>query len=154
VCSSDLHECLRERQHHRSGLMFPFVLLTDDTPIGQIPVGSVSDTAQGTAAAAIEFKADGDVIVHTFSGIPTRVGAWLDPAALASLCTIRADIVSGSLDASSSATGTNLAMTADRIWGVVDHGGTGGVQAVITITIRFQGLVIASRNVTLTATAL
>lgn len=133
--------------------MFAALLDTDDAPIGQIPVDLVSDTAEGTASAAIEFEADGDVFTHTFSGGATNVGTWLIPAALASLCTIRADIVSGSLDVSSSATGTDLAMTTDRQWGVVDLGGTGGVGAVITITIKFQGVTIASRNVTLAATA-
>jgi hypothetical protein len=133
--------------------MFPFVLLTDDAPIGQIPVGSVSDTAEGTASAGIEFEADGDVFTHTFSDGATNVGTWLIPAALASLCTIRADIVSGSLDESSSATGTDLAMTTDRRWGVFDPGGTGGVGAVLAVTIKFQGVTIASRNVTLAATA-
>ena len=132
--------------------MFPFVLLTDDAPIGQIPVDSVSDTSEVAASAGIEFEADGDVFTHTFSDGATHVGTWLVPASLAPLCTIRADIVSGSLDESSSATGADLAMTADRQWGVFDPGGTGGVEAVLTITIKFQGVTIASRNVTLDAT--
>jgi len=134
--------------------MFPFVLLTDDVPLGQIPIDAVVDTALGAASAAIEFEADGDVFAHTFSDGSTHVGTWIVPTALASLCTIRADIVSGSVEASSSATGTDLAMTADRQWAVVDPGGTGGVGAVLAITIRFQGITIASRNVTLSATAL
>jgi len=134
--------------------MFPFVLLTDDAPIGQIPVDAVVDTALGIASAAIEFEADGDVFTHTFSIGATHVGTWLVPAALASLCTIRADIVSGSLDPSSSATRTDLAMNTDRQWAVLDPGGTGGVGAVLAITIKFQGATIASRNVTLAATAL
>src|SRR5690606_22340412 len=129
---------LRERQHYGGELMFPFILLTDDAPIGQIPVDVVSDTAEGLASATIEFEADGDVFTHTFSGGATNVGTWLIPAELTSLCTIRADIVSGSLDPSSSATGTDLAMTADRQWSVLDPGGTGGVEAVLTITIKFQ----------------
>ena len=132
--------------------MFAALLDTDDAPIGQIPVDSVSDTAEGTASAAIEFEADGDVFTHTLSGGTTHVGTWLIPTALTSLCTIRADIVSGLLDGGSSAPGTDLAMTTDRQWGI-SIPGAGSRSTVLTITIKFHGVPIASRNVTLDATA-
>lgn len=132
--------------------MFPFVLLTDDFRV-MIPIDLVADTAPLPCGAGIVFESDGDVLASRTSSGNENVGSWILPKALApGLFTIRADLVSGVLAGSSSATGTDLAMTSTRRWDVLDDTGS-GAGAVVTISIKLGGATLASKNVMLTAQA-
>ena len=130
--------------------MFPFVLLTDDVSI-QHPVDSVEDFSAGAAAAYVTYEPDGDVITITNSNGVVDVGDWIVPKAIApGAYTIRAEVLSGTLSASSSATNADLALTSARSWGV-EHVGPGSATATIRVTIKLGGATLAIRDITLTA---
>lgn len=132
--------------------MFPFVLLTDDFRV-MIPADLVADTAPLPCGAGIVFESNGDVLASRTSSGNENIGSWILPKALApGLFTIRADLVSGVLAGSSSATGTDLALTSTRRWDVLDETGS-GAEAVVTISIKLGGATLASKNVMLTAQA-
>lgn len=82
------------------------------------PVGAVTDNSIiNVAAAGISYESDGDVIATTSVGAED-VGDWIVPKAAApGAYTIRAEVLSGSLAAGSSATDTDLALTSSRGWG-------------------------------------
>lgn len=118
-----------------------------------IPTDLVADTAPLLCGAGIVFESDGDVLASRTSSGNENIGSWISPKDLApGAFTIRADLVSGVLAGSSSATGTDLAMTSNRRWDVLDETGL-GAEAVVTIAIKLGGTTLVSKNVTLTALA-
>jgi len=122
-------------------------------PRVQHPVGSVNDNFPGVATAYISYESDGDVISSTIAGGAIDVGDWITPKTAApGAYTIRAEVLSGSLAAGSSATDTDLALTSTRSWGV-EREGAGTTIATIRLTIKLGGAALAIRDITLGATA-
>lgn len=122
-------------------------------PRVQHPVDSVNDNFPGVATAYISYESDGDVISSTISRGAEDVGDWVTPKTAApGGYTIRAEVLSGSLAAGSSATDTDLALTATRSWGV-EREGAGTTIATIRLTIKLGGMALATRDITLAASA-
>jgi len=120
----------------------------------QHPVGAVTDNSIGVAVANISYESDGDVIATTIADGAVDVGDWIAPKAAApGAYTIRAEVLSGSLAAGSSATDTDLALTSTHSWGV-EQVGTGTTTATIRLTIKLGGATLATRDITLTAIAI
>lgn len=122
-------------------------------PRVQHPVGAVTDNSIiNVAVAYISYESDGDVIATTSAGA-MDVGDWIVPKTAApGAYTIRAEVLSGSLAAGSSATDTDLALTSTRSWGV-EQIGAGTTIATIRLTIKLGGAALATRDIVLTATA-
>lgn len=114
---------------------------------------AVSSTGNGSQTATYTLESDGDVVTATTPLGSADIGDWISPKASApSDYEVRATLNSGTLNAGSSATGSWLALTSNRSWGVtrtvVGVADTGD----LTIEIRKgSGATLASANVTLDA---
>lgn len=114
---------------------------------------AVSSVGAGTQTATYTLESDGDVISATTPGGSVDEGDWIDPKASApSDYEVKATLNSGTLNGGSSATGSWLALTSNRSWGVTQI--VVGVADTGDLTIeirRGSGAVLASANVTLDA---
>lgn len=113
----------------------------------------VTDSNVGSPSfASISYENDGDIISAIISG-STDAGDWVTPKAAAPggyyiHCTLN----SGSLDASSSATGVDLALTSTRSW-IVQRVSAGTQTANLTFQIKDGpgGTVLATGTMNITA---
>jgi hypothetical protein len=116
----------------------------------------VTDSYVGSPAyAAIGYDANGIVYQSVIAG-STDIGEWTTPSSAGIGSSggyyIRADIVSGSVDGTSSATGTDLALSLTRSWSVTQNTiGSHAVTLTITIKDGSGGNTLATGTVTLTA---
>jgi hypothetical protein len=114
---------------------------------------AVSSTGSGSQTATYTLESDGDVVTATTPLGSSDISDWIDPKASApSDYEVKATLNSGTLNGGSSATGSWLALTTNRSWGVtqiiVGVADTGD----LTIEIRKgSGAVLASATVTLDA---
>ena len=114
---------------------------------------AVSSVGSGSQTATYTLESDGDVVTATTSGGSVDAGDWIDPKASApSDYEVKATLNSGTLNGSSSATGSWLALTSNRSWGVTQVVVGVATQVDLTIEIRKgSGATLASANVTLDA---
>lgn len=103
------------------------------------------------ARAGIHLDANG-TWARIQSTLTTPIGNWVTPTSRASAYEVRATLNSGSVDGTSAATGTWLAMTADRRW-TVTRTTIGTSTANLTLEIRraSDGTVMDSATISLTA---
>ena len=114
---------------------------------------AVSSVGSGSQTATYTLESDGDVVTATTSGGSVDAGDWIDPKASApSDYEVKATLNSGTLNGGSSATGSWLALTSNRSWGVTQTVIGVATQVDLTIEIRKgSGATLASANVTLDA---
>ena len=115
---------------------------------------SVYSAGAGTQTATYTLESDGDVVTATTPGGSVDVGDWISPKASApSDYEVQATLNAGTLSGGSSATGSWLALTSNRLWRVAQIVNSGESNAAdLTIEIRKgSGAVLASANVTLDA---
>lgn len=134
--------------------MFVF-LDEDEAPILSAGSGNISDTVDdGLASASLTFKTNGDRIATTITGGASDEGDWITPKTLASslnsLCTIRAHVESGALTTGDAAD-TDHALSTERSFGVATTEPDSSISAVVTFTIKFNGVPIHTVQRTLSA---
>ena len=114
---------------------------------------AVSSVGSGSQTATYTLESDGDVVTVTTSGGSVDAGDWIDPKASApSDYEVKATLNSGTPNGGSSATGSWLALTSNRSWGVTQVVVGVATQVDLTIEIRKgSGATLASANVTLDA---
>ena len=114
---------------------------------------AVSSVGSGSQTATYTLESDGDVVTATTPGGSVDAGDWIDPKASApSDYEVRATLNSGTLNGGSSATGSWLALTSNRSWGVTQI--VVGVADTVDLTIEIRkgsGAALASATVTLDA---
>ena len=111
----------------------------------------VLDFSGGSSSAGYQLTSAGDVIAITDTIGPLDRGDWVSPKGAApGSYECRADIVSGSLDGGSSATGSWLALTSTRTW-TISRGSPGVSDCILTMQIRLAGVVLTTAEITLTA---
>jgi hypothetical protein len=115
---------------------------------------TVSTLESGSAAYA-RYQLDSDGKVYKFTGTTagtptTFIEDWVDPNSEASNYECFATLNSGSLQTGT--TGSWLALTSDRMWGVADTG-SGSQSAFLTIQIRETGTTttLTSASISLSA---
>lgn len=106
----------------------------------------------GTASAAYQLKSDGTANYSQNGGGYIFLENWCVPGAQATNYECYVTVVAGSLDGSSSATGTWLALSSSRAW-LVSQPTLGITDAIINIGIRRTGTstILASADITLQA---
>ena len=113
------------------------VVTTVDTTLEN---GNVSPT---DSTASVQFNTNGTTTVSQSTGGVTVAGAdWVRPASLGGgSWEIKADIVSGSAGAGSSATGSWLALSSARLWNAIRtlDAPLGTTECVLDISIRRVG---------------
>lgn len=118
-----------------------------------VSTAPVTDSNVGSPSfAATVYKTNGDIDAAVIIG-STKVGQWITPSTGApGGYYIRADVTSGSIDGSSSATGVDLALSSARSWSVTQTV-AGTKTATLTITIKDGpgGNVLATGSITITA---
>ena len=114
---------------------------------------AVSSVGSGSQTATYTLESDGDVVTATTTLGSSDIGDWIDPKASApSDYEVRATLNSGTLNVGSSATGSWLALTSNRSWGVTQIIVGAADQVDLTIEIRKgSGATLASATVTLDA---
>lgn len=107
----------------------------------EFSIHAVTDAAGNLAS--IEFQSDGEIYEITSAGGSVFLEDWLHPKSAApGSYEIRATLNSGSLDPSSDATGSWLALTSTRIW-------TTTASANLTIEIRLGTTVMDSAGMSI-----
>ena len=114
---------------------------------------AVSSVGSGSQTATYTLESDGDVVTATTPGGSVDAGDWIAPKASApSNYEVRATLNFGTPNGGSSATGSWLALTSNRSWGVTQIVVGVADQVELTIEIRKgAGAALASATVTLDA---
>lgn len=114
-----------------------------------ITVNNFSPTAFNTGSAGVatyQLTSGGGIQATTGTNIPSSIGNWISPLTNQSLYSVRAAVVSGTFTTGTFGTWLNLA--ASRSWTL--SGGSGGVDAVMTIEIRLDSTGVVQDTATLT----
>ena len=114
-----------------------------------------TDASSAPADARIDYilRTNGNVDLDRLAGSDETLETWKEPRSLDSAnYEVRATLAFGSPRSGSSATGTWLALSTERWWGV-EETGIGSETIIFTLEIRRGTKVLSTATITLTAEA-
>lgn len=114
-----------------------------------ITVNNFNPTAFNTGSAGVatyQLTSGGGIVATTGTNIAGLVANWISPLTNQSLYSVRATVVSGTFTSGTFATWLNLGTS--RTWTL--SGGSGGVDAVMSIEIRLDSTGVVQDTATLT----